>query len=292
MSRLLLAGDPLLVREFAQAACQHGHTVAVLPAAPSPARRTTDPLPPGVKTLTRPNGQFDLAAELTLLPGTQKASTLALLDGSLPAAVPILTNSLALTLASQAGSVRRPERLIGLGAYSGVLDGGLLEFALPPGGLPRLREDAAAFARSLGKEAAFVPDLPGMVLPRIRCTLANEACFALAEHLATPAGIDTAMKLGTGYPAGPLEWAERVGFAGLLAVLEALQEILGERYRPAPLLRRAALAGSLAAALESLPPPAPPAEGSPRHGSAPPGAPGQRRGDDRQGRGQSRRVVE
>jgi 3-hydroxybutyryl-CoA dehydrogenase len=52
------------------------------------------------------------------------------------------------------------------------------------------------------------------------------------------------MRLGTGYPLGPLEWAERIWLKPLLRALEGLQAELGEeRYRPHPLLRRMVAAG-------------------------------------------------
>jgi 3-hydroxybutyryl-CoA dehydrogenase len=70
----------------------------------------------------------------------------------------------------------------------------------------------------------------------------NEACYAMMEHVAEGKDIDTAMRLGTNYPKGPVEWAGRIGWPQILAVLESLHDFLGEdRYRAAPLLRRLAL---------------------------------------------------
>jgi len=52
------------------------------------------------------------------------------------------------------------------------------------------------------------------------------------------------MRLGTGYPLGPLEWAEQLWLKPVLRALEGLQAELGEdRYRPHPLLRRMVAAG-------------------------------------------------
>ena len=72
--------------------------------------------------------------------------------------------------------------------------------------------------------------------------LINEAAFALMEQIASPEDIDVAMKLGTNYPFGPIEWGKQIGFKNVIAVIEALHEDLQEdRYRTAPLLKQLAL---------------------------------------------------
>jgi 3-hydroxybutyryl-CoA dehydrogenase len=76
-----------------------------------------------------------------------------------------------------------------------------------------------------------------LVLTRLGATIANEACFALGERVATADDINIAMRLGYNWPIGPLEWGERLGWSRALGVLEELRERLGEAYRPAPLIR-------------------------------------------------------
>ena len=86
------------------------------------------------------------------------------------------------------------------------------------------------------------PNAPS-ILTRLGSTIANEACFALGERVASADDINTAMRLGYNWPIGSLEWGERLGWARALGVLEGLRELEGEAYRPAPLLR--GLAGGL-----------------------------------------------
>ena len=76
-----------------------------------------------------------------------------------------------------------------------------------------------------------------IVLTRLGATIANEACFALGERVASAEDINTAMRLGYNWPIGPLEWGERLGWSRSLGVLEELRELRGEAYRPAPALR-------------------------------------------------------
>ena len=76
---------------------------------------------------------------------------------------------------------------------------------------------------------------------RVLATIVNEAASAVADGVATPAAIDTAMRLGTNYPSGPLEWGERIGLDHVLHTLDALNAAVPDgRYRAVPLLRQLA----------------------------------------------------
>lgn len=76
---------------------------------------------------------------------------------------------------------------------------------------------------------------------RVLATIVNEAASAVADGVATPVAIDTAMRLGTNYPSGPLEWGERIGLDHVLHTLDALNGAVPDgRYRAVPLLRQLA----------------------------------------------------
>ncbi|MGZ5311672.1 MAG: 3-hydroxyacyl-CoA dehydrogenase NAD-binding domain-containing protein [Solirubrobacterales bacterium] len=78
------------------------------------------------------------------------------------------------------------------------------------------------------------------VLGRIGAQIANEACFALGEEVASADDIDTAMRLGFNWPLGPLAWGERMGWSRALGILDELRELHGDGYRAAALLRERA----------------------------------------------------
>jgi len=104
---------------------------------------------------------------------------------------------------------------------------------------------AVGFFQALGKAVAVLDDVPGLIVFRTVCMLANEAADAVNQGVADPADVDTAMQAGVNYPRGPLRWADSLGLARVLAGLEALYETYGEdRYRPSPLLRRKVLGGT------------------------------------------------
>ena len=82
------------------------------------------------------------------------------------------------------------------------------------------------------------------IAARVLATIVNEAASAVADGVATPAAVDTAMRLGTNYPSGPLEWGERIGLDHVLHTLDALNAVVPDgRYRAVPLLRQLAERG-------------------------------------------------
>ncbi len=112
-----------------------------------------------------------------------------------------------------------------------------VEVAPPRGTDPEALAMAKRFFRTLGFETEVIEDRPGYVLPRIISMIINEAAFCVMEGVAEPEAIDTAMKLGTNYPKGPLAWADEIGIDVVAAILMMLEnEYRQERYRPCQLL--------------------------------------------------------
>ena len=119
----------------------------------------------------------------------------------------------------------------------------LVELTRLPGLQPFVAEAAEDFFSSLGLVREWVEDAPGLVLGRIVCQLVNEALFAVGEGVGTAADVDAGLTLGLNHPRGPLGWGEAIGLDHVAAVLDGLwAERREERYRPAPLLVRAAAA--------------------------------------------------
>jgi 3-hydroxybutyryl-CoA dehydrogenase len=83
----------------------------------------------------------------------------------------------------------------------------------------------------------FVKDEPGFVAARVISMIINEAFFALGENISTKEEIDLAMKLGTNYPQGPFEWAEKIGIEKIYFLLKKLSE-KDDRYIAAPALEK------------------------------------------------------
>ncbi|MFC5134525.1 MULTISPECIES: 3-hydroxyacyl-CoA dehydrogenase family protein [Haloferacaceae] len=104
---------------------------------------------------------------------------------------------------------------------------------------------AHAFAAELGKETWESDDKPGFVTNRILIPWINEGIRAYDEGVATRDDVDRGMRLGTNVPMGPLELADHIGLDVVLDASRTLHEELGDRYKPAYLLKRKVAAGDL-----------------------------------------------
>jgi 3-hydroxybutyryl-CoA dehydrogenase len=90
---------------------------------------------------------------------------------------------------------------------------------------------------ALGWKFQVVADSTGMITPRIIAMIINEAWFTLEDGITTKSGIDSAMRLGSDYPFGPFEWAERIGADRVRTLLRALSKT-DSRYTIAPALMK------------------------------------------------------
>ena len=98
---------------------------------------------------------------------------------------------------------------------------------------------AAGLCQAMGKAVSVIDDVPGMVVMRTVCMLANEGADAVNQGVCSAAAVDTAMRGGVNYPQGPLAWAEKIGIDRVVRVLSNLAASYGEdRYRVSPWLRR------------------------------------------------------
>ncbi len=101
-------------------------------------------------------------------------------------------------------------------------------------------------AVQMGKTFIEAKDQPGFAVNRILMPMINEAVTTLHEGVASVEDIDTAMKLGTNQPMGPLTLADFIGLDTCLAIMQVLHEGLGDsKYRPSPLLKQYVAAGWL-----------------------------------------------
>jgi 3-hydroxybutyryl-CoA dehydrogenase len=104
----------------------------------------------------------------------------------------------------------------------------------------------AGLCQAMGKAVSVIDDVPGMIVTRTVCMLANEGADAVNQGVCSASAVDTAMRGGVNYPQGPLAWAANIGIDTVVQVLSNLAASYGEdRYRLSPWLRRKLYSGEV-----------------------------------------------
>ncbi|MAA74321.1 MAG: 3-hydroxyacyl-CoA dehydrogenase [Salinisphaeraceae bacterium] len=105
--------------------------------------------------------------------------------------------------------------------------------------------DAAHALLAPGPGVTVISDSPGFVVQRVLAMIVNIATNIAQRGIASVQDIEDAVRLGLGYPAGPLTLGEQIGPARVLAILENMQATTGDpRYRPSLWLRRRVALGA------------------------------------------------
>jgi 3-hydroxybutyryl-CoA dehydrogenase len=101
------------------------------------------------------------------------------------------------------------------------------------------RNAAHALMAQRGAAVTVINDSPGFVVQRILATIVNIAAEIAQRRIASIEDIEDAVRLGLGYPQGPLSLGDKIGGARVLSILTHMQTITGDpRYRASHWLRR------------------------------------------------------
>jgi 3-hydroxybutyryl-CoA dehydrogenase len=167
-------------------------------------------------------------------------------DEELPPAAVLASNTSSIPIATLAAATDRPDKVIGMHFFNPVPVLKLVEIIRGRDTSDETADKITQLARELGKTPAVANDVPGFVSNRILMPFINEAVWALHDGVAEAEAIDTIAKLGFAHPMGPLALADLIGLDTCMAIMEVLQEGLGDdRYAPCPLLREHVAAGRL-----------------------------------------------
>ena len=189
--------------------------------------------------------ECDLVIEAAVENMDVKKEIFAELDEVVSDEAVLATNTSTLSVTSIASATDRPRNVVGLHFMNPVPIMSGVEVVVGEKTSEETRELAHAFAERVDKETWEADDKPGFVTNRILMPWINEGIRALDEGVATAEDVDRGMKLGTNVPMGPLELADHIGLDVCLSATETLYDELGDRYKPAYLLKRKVEAGDL-----------------------------------------------
>jgi len=158
----------------------------------------------------------------------------------------IASNTSSISITRMASQTDRPGKFVGMHFMNPVPAMKLVELIRGIATEEDTYRAARELTEKLNKSAVNAEDFPAFIVNRILLPMINEAVYTLYEGVGSVAAIDTAMKLGTNHPMGPLELADFIGLDTCLAVMHVLHEGLADtKYRPCPLLVKYVEAGWL-----------------------------------------------
>jgi 3-hydroxybutyryl-CoA dehydrogenase len=188
----------------------------------------------------------DLVIEAVFESLEVKQALLRELDQVCPAHTIYASNTSTLSITEIAAGSKRPDRVVGMHFCLPAQLMKLIEMS--PGLLTSQETFAAAWAwtEACGQIPVRTQDKPGFILNALLVPFNNDAIRAVEAGVASPADIDTAIKVGLGYKMGPLELVDLVGLDTQIRLCEAFYPVtLDPRAACPPLLRRMVAAGLL-----------------------------------------------
>ncbi|MAH84801.1 MAG: 3-hydroxybutyryl-CoA dehydrogenase [Rhodospirillaceae bacterium TMED8] len=188
----------------------------------------------------------DLVIEAATEDEDIKKSILRELCSVLPDHTLIASNTSSISITRLAAQTDRPGKFCGMHFMNPVPRMQLVELIRGIATDETTYQIVRELTDKLNKTAVNAEDFPAFIVNRILLPMINEAVYTLYEGVGSVSAIDTAMKLGTNHPMGPLELADFIGLDTCLAVMHVLHEGLADtKYRPCPLLVKYVEAGWL-----------------------------------------------
>lgn len=158
----------------------------------------------------------------------------------------LTSNTSSISITRLASRTDRPEKFMGFHFMNPVPVMQLVELIRGIATDDATYQTILGVVEKIGKTAATAEDFPAFIVNRILMPMINEAVYTLFEGVGNVQSIDTAMKLGTNHPMGPLELADFIGLDTCLAIMNVLHDGLADtKYRPCPLLTKYVEAGWL-----------------------------------------------
>jgi 3-hydroxybutyryl-CoA dehydrogenase len=188
----------------------------------------------------------DLVIEAVIEQMEEKLRLFPALDRILKPSALLLSNTSSLNITQMGAVTKRTDKICGLHFFNPAPIMKLVEVVRTISTSEETIETVKQFAQSLGKTPVLAKDTAGFIVNFLLIPYLISAIRMLENGAATRDDIDTAMKLGCGYPMGPFTLLDYVGLDTALWAAEAIyDEYKDPLYAPPPLLRRMVLSGML-----------------------------------------------
>ena len=173
-----------------------------------------------------------------------KKETFATLDAACKPEAIFASNTSSLSITEMTTFVKRPERMIGLHFFNPVPLMKLVEVVRTVRTDKAVVDTVNVWCKAIGKTAVNCGDSTGFVVNRLLVPYMLDAVRVFEQGLASRDDIDNAMKLGCGYPMGPLLLGDYVGLDTTYYITQIMFEEFKEpRFAAPPLLKRMVMAG-------------------------------------------------
>jgi 3-hydroxybutyryl-CoA dehydrogenase len=166
------------------------------------------------------------------------------LDKICPPNTIFASNTSSVSITEMAVVTQRTPRFVGLHFFNPVPVMKLVEVIRTIATDPKIFDEVVAFAKGLGKTPVRTSDNTGFIVNRLLVPYLLDAVRVLEQGIASIEDIDNSMKLGCGYPMGPLTLLDFVGIDTTYYIANIMFEEFKEpRFSAPPLLKRMVLAG-------------------------------------------------
>jgi 3-hydroxybutyryl-CoA dehydrogenase len=190
--------------------------------------------------------EVDLAVEAVAEDLAVKQQLFATLDKVCKPGAVLATTTSSLPVVAVAMATSRPQDVVGMHFFNPAPAMKLVEVVRTVLTADDVHATVHEVCGSIGKHAVDCGDRAGFIVNALLFPYLNNAVKMVGEHYATVEAIDSAMKLGGGYPMGPFELLDVVGLDVSLAIEQVLhQEFRDPGLAPAPLLEHLVAAGCL-----------------------------------------------